>query len=55
MAPIEVIDYVVVHELSHIGCLNHSKTFWNKVKIILPDYNKSKQWLKDNSGILNLM
>ena len=46
MAPPEVIDYVIVHELCHLTHMNHSKAFWNKVAGILPDYAERKQWLK---------
>ncbi len=48
MAPLNVIDYVVVHELAHINEKNHSSKFWNKVKTVLPDYVKREQWLKEN-------
>lgn len=54
MAPIDVIDYVVVHELVHIEHMNHSKAFWAKVGEIMPDYEAKKKWLKDNSGLLGL-
>lgn len=54
MAPLSVIDYVVVHELVHIKEKNHSKQFWNKVKILLPDYEKHKEWLKSNWHILKI-
>ena len=46
MAPPEVIDYVIVHELCHLTHMNHSKAFWNQVADILPDYAQRKQWLK---------
>ena len=52
MAPLNIIDYVVVHELVHIEVKNHSKKFWNKVRIILPDYKQSEKWLKENSHLL---
>lgn len=52
MAPIDVIDYVVVHELSHILQKNHSKKFWNLVEEILPNYKESRKWLKENGKIL---
>lgn len=47
-APKEVLDYVVVHELSHLKHMNHSEEFWNSVEKILPDYKKMRQWLKNN-------
>lgn len=40
MAPLPVIDYVVVHELVHLEVKNHSKKFWAKVKSLLPDYSR---------------
>lgn len=51
LAPSEVIDYVVVHELCHRKEMNHSKAFWREVERILPDYRESEKWLK-NRGIL---
>ena len=54
MAPPEVIDYVVVHELCHLRELNHSKAFWAHVEAILPDYQKHRKWLKVNGGKLQL-
>mgnify|MGYP001423923732 CR=1 FL=1 len=41
------IDYVVVHELSHLIELNHSKKFWDIVEGILPDYQLTKKNLRD--------
>lgn len=49
MAPEEVIEYVVVHELVHLEEPNHSDGFWYKVHKILPDYKERRKWLKDNS------
>lgn len=46
LAPPEVIDYVVVHELCHRKEMNHSAAFWKEVARVLPDYKKSYQWLK---------
>jgi len=54
MAPLAVIDYVVVHELCHLHELNHSKAFWARVEKILPDYKKRRKWLKDNGAKLRL-
>jgi predicted metal-dependent hydrolase len=54
MAPLRVIDYLVVHELAHVEEKNHSKRFWNKVKVMLPNYVQQRKWLKDNEHILNI-
>lgn len=54
MAPIDVIDYVVVHELSHLTELNHSAAFWENVRKMLPLYRSSRTWLKRNGHLLNL-
>jgi len=54
MAPLPVIDYVVVHELVHLEEKNHTKSFWNKVKMLLPEYQKHKNWLKKNGYLLRL-
>jgi len=48
MAPIEAIDYVVVHELVHTVFHNHSRRFWKKVETIMPDYKERKKWLQKN-------
>lgn len=52
MAPIEVIDYVVVHELTHIKVKNHSKRFWDLLELFMPDYRIHLQWLKDNRHVM---
>jgi predicted metal-dependent hydrolase len=48
MAPFQIIDYVLIHELVHIREKNHSKKFWTSVEAILPDYRKHRFWLKEN-------
>lgn len=48
MAPLEVIDYVVVHELAHLIQPNHSRNFWQEVAKVFPDYPARKQWLNKN-------
>jgi len=54
MAPAEVLDYVVVHELSHRLEMNHSARFWAQVEKMIPDYKKAKKWLKEHGGALML-
>ncbi|SFR69168.1 M48 family metallopeptidase [Anaeromicropila populeti] len=53
MAPLEMIDYVVVHELCHLKHMNHSKNFWDLVASIIPDYKKRRLWLKEHSQIVS--
>lgn len=52
MAPPEVLDYVVVHELCHLRQMNHSKEFWREVENVLWDYKVHKSWLEKNGGLL---
>lgn len=47
-APVTVIEYIIVHELTHLLESNHSQEFWNRVSAQLPNYDKAKQWLKEN-------
>jgi hypothetical protein len=54
MAPLQVIDYVVVHELAHLKHKNHSKAFWNEVKRLMPDYKEQINWLNENGHTLRL-
>ena len=48
LAPDEVRDYVIVHELCHLRQMNHSKKFWSEVEAIMPDYKQQEKWLKEN-------
>ena len=48
LAPSDVLEYVVVHELCHIKERNHSVRFWQLVEAHLPEYQKSRKWLKQN-------
>ncbi len=52
MAPLEVIDYVVVHELAHLTQLNHSRDFWETVRKMYPLYREYRTWLKRNGDRL---
>lgn len=54
MAPMFVLDYVVVHELAHLKIRNHSKHFWNSVTEMMPDYKNAEQWLKNNHWELDM-
>ena len=48
LAPPEILDYVVVHELCHLRHMNHSKDFWLMVESILPDYKNARRYLKEH-------
>jgi predicted metal-dependent hydrolase len=48
LAPIEVLDYVVIHELCHTLIHNHSSRFWQQVERILPNYREYNKWLRKN-------
>jgi predicted metal-dependent hydrolase len=52
MAPPDVLDYVVVHEMCHMEHKNHSKNFWNRVSSIMIDYKEKRNWLKEHGGKL---
>lgn len=54
LAPPEILDYVVVHELCHLTHMNHSKEFWELVESVIPDYKAKRKWLKENGHTLRL-
>ena len=55
LAPREVLDSVVVHELCHLKEMNHSKRFYAEVLRVFPDYPAQDRWLKDNGARLMAM
>ena len=52
LTPLEVLDYVVVHELCHRKEMNHSGRFWAEVEHVLPDYEIQRKWLRENGTAL---
>jgi predicted metal-dependent hydrolase len=54
MAPLSIIDYIVVHELCHFHFPDHSDAFWNEVDKVVPDYLEKKDWLKKNGAGMDL-
>ncbi len=54
MAPLNIIDYIVVHELCHRHYPNHSAAFWNEVDKVMPDYSDRKAWLRQHGASLSL-
>ena len=45
-APLDIIDYVVVHELAHLKLMNHSPQFWELVHQFYPHYTQARKWLR---------
>lgn len=54
MAPLHVVEYVVVHELAHLKERNHSAAFWKEVNALWPDYQQDRKWLKQHGPLLTL-
>ncbi|MBQ9031329.1 MAG: M48 family metallopeptidase [Parasporobacterium sp.] len=52
LAPLQVLDSVVVHELCHRKQMNHSQAFYREVYRVFPEYNKWHRWLKTNGAVL---
>lgn len=52
LAPPEVLDSVIVHELCHRLEMNHSKVFYAAVYRVFPDYDRCHQWLRENGSLL---
>lgn len=55
MCPVAAIDYIVVHELSHIKYKNHGAEFWARVKTVLPNYKEQQDWLKLNRKLMEII
>ncbi len=54
LAPLAIVDYILIHELAHIKEKNHSRPFWRYIESILPDYRERRIWLKENDHRLGL-
>jgi predicted metal-dependent hydrolase len=54
MAPVEIVDYLIVHELCHLVYHDHSERYWALVGTILPDHRDRRRWLRENGGRLRL-
>ncbi len=53
MAPGEIVDYLIVHELCHMVHPNHSSAFWSFVRSFLPDCDSRRKWLRRNGNLLH--
>jgi len=52
MAPADIVDYLVVHELAHLTEQNHGRDFWRLVGKYVPKYKEKAEWLEQNSARL---
>ena len=53
-APVEVVEYVIIHELAHIKHKNHSPLFWAEVAKYAPDYKARRKWLKNHAALMEI-
>ncbi|REB05158.1 M48 family peptidase [Sporosarcina sp. BI001-red] len=54
MAPVDVIDYVIIHELCHLTHMNHDRSFWRRVGSIMPDYKEKEAYLERMNHMMTL-
>jgi predicted metal-dependent hydrolase len=54
MAPIQVLDYIITHEMVHLKHPNHSAEFWNELDKKMPSYREHENWLKQNGVKMSL-
>jgi len=54
MAPSEIVDYLVSHELSHILHKNHGRRFYETLALLDPNYKANQKWLRTNSSTLTI-
>ncbi len=54
MAPLQIIDYIAVHELCHHHHADHTDAFWNEVDKVLPNWRERKEWLRLNGAGMDI-
>ena len=54
LAPMSIVDYIIVHELAHYLKKNHSSEFWEIVESVMPNYIEKKNWLRLNGANLDI-
>lgn len=45
--PLEIVDYVIAHELAHLRELNHGPRFWSTVGHLFPEFERAREWLRE--------
>ncbi len=51
-APLPILDYIIIHEVTHLKHFDHSPHFWHTVEKFFPEYEKAQKWLTSNQLIL---
>ena len=54
LAPEEILDYVVEHEVAHLEIHDHSERYWALLESRCPDYREHERWLRRNGQTLRL-
>ena len=54
LAPEEILDYVVEHEVAHLEVLDHSQRFWRLLGSRWPRYREHERWLREHGPALRL-
>lgn len=54
MAPVPVLDYIIIHEMVHLKYPNHSPEYWNELDKKMPNYREHENWLKQNGVKLSI-
>lgn len=55
MCPLEIVDYIIIHELAHIKEKNHGSKFYDRVEEMMPNYKQAEKWLKTNRSIIHVI
>ena len=55
LLPPSAVDYVIVHELSHLVEPNHTPEFWLRVERAMPDYGQRREWLARRGGVVTAL
>ena len=54
IAPIDVLSYIIDHELVHLVHKNHTKAFWNEIDKVVPDFQRHIEWLRINGAAMDI-
>jgi predicted metal-dependent hydrolase len=52
LAPVSMVDYVLAHEVAHLKEMNHTHAYWETLRMLIPDYEERKEWLRINGNQL---